>query len=38
LLRSDDPAVSQCESSTIRRFLMQDAQAPREESHACVAA
>ena len=38
LLRSDTPAVSQCEASTIRRFLMQDVKAPREESHACVAA
>jgi len=38
LLRSDAPVVSHCEAITIRRFLMQDAKAPREESHACVAA
>jgi pimeloyl-ACP methyl ester carboxylesterase len=38
LLRGDAPAVSSCEAKTIRRFLMQDAHAPRVETHACVAA
>ena len=38
LLRGDAPAVSHCEAIAIRRFLMQDAKAPREELHACVAA
>ena len=38
LLRGDAPAVSHCEAIAIRRFLLQDAKAPRAESHACVAA
>lgn len=38
LLRGESVAVSPCEAGTIRRFLMQEAKAPRIESYACVAA
>ena len=38
LLRGDAPMVSHCEAISIRRFLMQDANAPRVELHACIAA
>jgi pimeloyl-ACP methyl ester carboxylesterase len=38
LLRGESAAVSACEAGTIRRFLMQEAKAPRIESYACVAA
>jgi pimeloyl-ACP methyl ester carboxylesterase len=38
LLRGESAAVSACEAGTIRRFLMQEAKAPRIESYACLAA
>jgi pimeloyl-ACP methyl ester carboxylesterase len=38
LLRGDATAVSHREAITIRRFLLQDAKAPRVEVQACVAA